>query len=633
MKNLTFSIVTIFCGVYLLCFPIDLRAQSLPDSCKLNIGTNLGGLADYGTEIPFVNMMKTCRTWYSKDANNPSSPFDTQAADSMTYRSDGYPTHIPQVVQGRTLTQKNSTIWAITDCWKAGNYVVLFDGTGSLSFWGGMTNLSQVNANKYAFTFAVPVGSILEMTIDSSSIADPIRNIRVLHVDNELTYVDQPFNPIWLDKLLIFKSVRFMDWGSTNHWGQEAPWLWQDSTLIDWNERAKLDHYTWANNKGIPYEMMIKLLNDYDLNGWICVPHRASNHFIDSMAMLFHNTLEPQIELTVEYSNEIWNWMFGQTNWCNTYGCVNQNIPWPEGIVPYIQNCLDRWTAVYGADLNRIKRAVGLQTGWADVSRRIAYNMTPNSFDVIAPTYYFGLSAEADSTLDVLGVNASTNDIAFWARNSRELGEKMWLNEIKTTIADSLNKPMAFYEGGQHLTPTPFGDVPTYENALLAIQRDTAMYNLNNEWFDYIRTLQTGDEPLELMNFSFIGLRSARYGSWGILETMTQDTTQIYAPKYSSIIKNMAKESCFSVADITEIDNKNIFNIYPNPATSQLLIQKHSTDKSEGEIFDINGRSLKRFHLNGGETSIDVSALTNGVYIIQIETHNKAFYTSKFIKQ
>jgi hypothetical protein len=104
---------------------------------------------------------------------------------------------------------------------------------------------------------------------------------------------------------------------------------------------------------------------------------------------------------------------------------------------------------------------------------------------------------------------------------------------------------MVFYEGGQHLTPTPFGEEPTYAQALLDIQRDTAIYNLYNEWYDFVRTLQTGDAPLQLMNFSFVGGRSAKYGSWGILETMDQDTSLIPAPKYQSTIENMVK-ACIS---------------------------------------------------------------------------------------
>jgi hypothetical protein len=525
---------------------INTTFAQLPDSCKLNIGTNLSGVSDYGTELPFVDMMHSCRVFYSQDANNPDGgPFNTEATDSMTFRPDGYPTHIPQTIPGRPFTQKISTIWAFTAGWTPGQYVVLFDGTGTLSFWGGFTNLTQTSPNRLVFDLDNSSNDMIQMSIDSSDIADPIRNIRVLIPGTENTYSTHPFNPLWLSKALVFKSFRFMDWGSTNNWGQDQPWEWDSPVLYDWNERQQMDHYTWADNKGIPYEMMILLMNEFDVDGWVCVPHRSSNNYIQNMAQLFHAQLEPQRKLTVEYSNEIWNWMFGQTQWCLAYGSASSGLPWPECTVQYIQNCMDIWTSEYTADLDKITRAVGIQTGWLDVAQRVAFNMTPNSFDAIAATYYFGLGESADSALDILGASATTSDIAYWARYTRNIHEKIWMQDIKTTIADSLNKKMVFYEGGQHLTPTPFGEEPTYAQALLEIQRDTAIYNLYNEWYDFVRTLQTGDTPLQLMNFSFVGGRSARYGSWGILETMDQDTSLIPAPKYQSTFENMAKE-CIS---------------------------------------------------------------------------------------
>lgn len=374
-------------------------------------------------------------------------------------------------------------------------------------------------------------------------------------------------------------------------------------------------------------------MNDYDLDGWVCVPHRASNDYIDNMATLFHNTLEPQRELTVEYSNEIWNWMFGQTQWCLKYGCTNTGITWPEGIVPYIQNCLDRWTAVYGTNVNRIKRAVGLQTGWVDVSQRIAYNLIPSSFDAISPTYYFGLHTDADSVLDALGASATVSDVENWVRISWENNEKLWLNEIKTTISDSLNKPMYFYEGGQHLTPTPFGEEPTYAQALLDIQRSPELYNLYNDWFDYIRTLQSGGQPLKLMNFSFISARSARYGSWGILESMTQDTSLINAPKYSATIENMASGECFTLTAISDVKPFDVIKIYPNPVCTQLIIQNKRSEKLIVNIFDINGRKIKNLQIINFPSTIDVSDLINGVYLLNLSSDSKKFFTYRLVKQ
>src|ERR1035437_1188216 len=305
MKKIAFIL-----GISFLLINFNASAQ-LADSCKLAIGTNLGGVTDWSTEIPFKNMMKCARTWYTKDANNPNEwIWNTDAADSISFRSDGYPTFIPQTIPNRTYSQKVATVWGLTDGWEAGNYVVLFDGTGSLSF-NGCSNLTQPSANRYTFDISNPVGNTLEMIIESSNINDPVRNIRIVRSDYESSYQTQPFNPVWLNKLLVFKSVRFMDWGQTNDWGQPDTYTWEDSTLFDWSERSQIDYYTYSTSKGIPYELMIQLMNDYGLDGWVCVPHRANNNYIKNMAQLFHDQLKPELKLTVEYSNEIWNWLFG----------------------------------------------------------------------------------------------------------------------------------------------------------------------------------------------------------------------------------------------------------------------------------------------------------------------------------
>jgi len=67
---------------------------------------------------------------------------------------------------------------------------------------------------------------------------------------------------------------------------------------------------------------------------------------------------------------------------------------------------------------------------------------------------------------------------------------------------------------------------------------------LYNTWFDSLRTLQTGAEPLKIMHFSFVAPRNAQFGSWGMLETMDQDVSVVPAPKYTAILENMAAPEC-----------------------------------------------------------------------------------------
>ena len=82
----------------------------------------------------------------------------------------------------------------------------------------------------------------------------------------------------------------------------------------------------------------------------------------------------------------------GQAVWLSETYCKPSGV-WPECIIPNIQNALDIWTAEYGtAEKSRITRILGIQTGWHDVSNRMAHTMNINSFDAIAPTYYFGIS-------------------------------------------------------------------------------------------------------------------------------------------------------------------------------------------------------------------------------------------------
>jgi hypothetical protein len=377
------------------------------------------------------------------------------------------------------------------------------------------------------------------MIITRSEERDPVRNIRVIMPGHEQTYQQQPFNPRWLERVRPFQAVRFMDWGATNNWGQPDPWTWDDTRLFTWAERATPDHYTWATEKGIPYEMMIHLMNDYDLDGWVTIPHRASPEYIRSMAELFNRTLEPGRVLTVEYSNELWNWMFGQAQWLNTF--TDQSNPWPERIVPSIQRALDIFTDVFGNNSPRLRRVVGVQTAWLDVSQRVVFSMRPGSFDAVAPSWYFGLSEEADAELDRLGNRATPRDIDRLVRQSWDSNEKQWIQDIYYEVAQPLGLPLAFYEGGQHLTPTPFGEEPTYARALVDIQRDPLMLGLYRDWFAFLKSLvpRGQENEFSFMHFSLVGARSAQYGSWGLLETLDQDLNRVPAPKWQAILEQL----------------------------------------------------------------------------------------------
>lgn len=70
--------------------------------------------------------------------------------------------------------------------------------------------------------------------------------------------------------------------------------------------------------------------------------------------------------------------------------------------------------------------------------------------------------------------------------------------------------------------------------------------------------------------------------------------------------------------------NPNLFEIYPNPAESEinLLLQSSTVfnhENSKLEIIDISGQAKKTIKLfNGNELTFDVDNLESGVYFIKL---------------
>jgi len=608
--------------------------STLPDSCKIQIGTNLAGMSDWTTEMPFVDLMHHCRTWGTQNAtwvSGGQNVWDSGVISSVPRDANGYPLQAPFLEPGLGLEtgQRIYTVWASTKAWPAGTYTLLYDGEGELDFWGDADIISQ-QPGTILVNVTPGVDNIIQLRIDSSNPQNHIRNIRFLMPGTENTYLENPYYQPWLDRLAPFKALRFMDWGQTNNWGYPNSWSAydedSDSIRQPWSARSRMTDYTWTQNKGVPYEVMIDLCNRLHKDMWICVPHNASNEYIEQMALLVRDQLDPSLKVYVEYGNELWNWIFGQAQWLNKFGCVQQNKPWPEGIVPYIQNCLDIWTDVFEGQNDRLVRVVGVQGAWQDVSNRIVFNMRPGSVDAFSPAAYFGLSDNSDAELDALGSTATAADVSERVYADRENDAIPWLHAQQTEIGQALGLPMIYYEGGQHITPHPFGDEPSYAQALLDLQRDPVMYDLYDSWFDTLRAIHSGDEPALFMHFSFVADRSARYGSWGMLESVTQNTDEIPAPKYRAILDNMYAGCSEASSGIAETALAPL-SVFPNPVGETLFIR--ADDVSEIRLFSASGLLLFTLPHVG---AIPVGQLPAGMYFITAKTGSGVLKTARFIR-
>ncbi len=512
--------------------------------CAMNIGTNLSSLEDYAVERPMRNLLKNVRSslpTYSTACNC----WDANVTSQMIFNAQGYPTHLPQ-----TTTVGPTYIRMILSS-EGGNmqvdstYVLLYDGNATLSLQGSATQLSAASGR---ITMKPTSKGNIYINVTFSDINDPLRNIRLLRIKDENIDVNvHTFYPEFKNKISPFKVLRFMDWARTN-----------GSPNIAWTDRTKSDFFTYSGSNGVPYEMIIKLANEMNKDVWICVPHQASDDYIIKMATLFRDSLHSNLTLYVEYSNEVWNWIFPQAQYNDLHRPSNLN--YGRAMAEKAGHVFEIWSTVFYDNPCRVKRVLGLQAGFNGLNEQILSQLQQDKWDYASPTFYFGLdhSNTGVPRLDLLGSNATVADVMTNALNS-------W-SSFKTSVKQDYDnvklygKSIVGYEGGQHFVGNSFGVPYAYQQAMWDAQNSTQMYNMYDRVLDTIRNW--GCEMA--CNFSLASTQESVYGSWGVLSDI--DVVQPYgttARKYNALLNNIPTVSCVS-NNATRIWTGRINNLWSN---------------------------------------------------------------------
>lgn len=590
-------------------FSFFVASQSLPDSCRLQIGTNLAGPVDWGSEYPFVNIMKYARRWITHNnawIGGGQNLWDTDVLDQIPLDEDGYPLYLPVEVPGQEAPQVVRTVWAHTEALPEGVYVVLWDGTGDLDVWGDATLLSE-SPGRLEFELQYN-DDLFALEIYESQMGDHVRNIRVLMPGTEDSYQTQPWEPNWLQKLEPFNAIRFMDWGYTN-----------SSEMRHWQQRTLESDYTWTQKSGVPYEKWIELCNLKQADAWVCVPHAADDNYIINMAQLFRDQLDPDLKIYVEYSNEVWNWIFDQAH----YGLdsLDQSLPWPERLSPRIAHVMQRWTEVFAGQEDRLVRVLGVQHGWFDIGARMLEQLQADGqdhlVDAISPAAYMGLdndyiSANWSSTTTGQEVLDHAGAFTF---DPGEYAMQGWYQYSQ--LASQNGKRLLFYEGGQHFTPNPFGTEQPYCNALVECQTLPGMYDLYNQLFDTLRTLS--HEEMLFMNFSFISPTNCKYGSWGVLQDQFDEQLPYdNAPKYRAVTEAAALyQSCSVATAVAGMPATAALKVFPNPTNDWLNVEwpGRTPDQLSLSLFDLTGKERTVLR---SQNRLSLAELPAGIYFLRI---------------
>lgn len=487
-----------------------------PSMCSMDIGVNLSGLADWARERPFRNLFLHVRPAPIPFHDNCNC-WDNGTLSEFTFDSARYPIEIPQTTSAANATYLRYVISSNNANLQQGKtYVLLYDGVGDISIQGDAVEVSNT-PNRIEFN-VTGTGNIW-FHLNSSQLGNHVRNIRMLRLADEFAtdLQTQPFYSVFLEKITPLYSLRFMDWGHTNA-----------SPNIAWQNRPKVSRNTYAGDAGVPYEKMIQLANIAQKHVWICVPHAADDNYITKMAELFRDNLNPSLTIYLEYSNEVWNWMFEQAHY--NENTRPSNLTYGEAYAEKAKHIFQIWHQVFGIQKNRVQRVLGLQGGYNGLNEQILSQIPQSEWDLAAPTFYYGLD-HGNTGNPVLNASSTPLDVLQNSANNFANFAQYVHQDYRN--AHLFGKKVVNYEGGQHFTNFT---QPPYLQAMYDAQVLPEMYTLYDNVLDSIRIW--GSKMA--MAFTLAAEKESIYGSWGHLEDIDQDTATQYAPKYQALMDNMA---------------------------------------------------------------------------------------------
>lgn len=578
------------------------------DKSSMRIGTNVTSLADWSVERPFRNLMKNVRNDLIPYLPSNSSiwstdyPVNNHTINQMSFDQDGYPIYLPQTTNVGNTSLRYVISSNSANLVPGNRYVLLYDGTGTFELPG--INIASSSPGRIVFD-ASSWGTV-SFNLSYSKQGDNVRNIRVLPIADEFVDLNaNTFTPQFLEKIAPFASLRFMEWGNVN-----------GNPIVSWNERNTVNRWTYYGFGGVPFEMIIKLANQTKKDIWICVPHLADDNYVTQMATMFRDQLDPSLKIYVEYSNELWNWTFSQSHW----NIENKptTLSYGRAAAEKAKRVFKIWSAVFGGQTERIKRLLGVQGGFTELSEEIMSELQYDDFDLVSTSFYYSLDhADAGSIANpVLTASSSAVDILTNSRNkwNRELPMMKRLYNC----AKLYGKSVIGYEGGQHFVGVTGGVTYPYTEKMYDSQTIPEMYQLYSDVLTDIRNLGC----VMAMNYSLAGPQRSQYGSWGALSDVNLAPPYMStAPKYQALLDNISPKSNVVDAISSKVLNSSLVDVYPNPTKSEVIAKlKNPEDFIKMEIFDSSGRFL----VQSNKSIVSLKDCQGGLYFVKVQTSKGA---------
>jgi len=535
-------------GVFLfllLCFSTPSIAT--PHSNLLSpLGINTNEAMDQDASVPFVDLFRMAMPFQE------ARPWLTKG--NITYDKNGWPSNL-NGGQAGTRFINNFPQQSIP----VGAYTVLYKGNGKIKYGGNARLIRHYPGKDIIVIRGNKQGKITAtLTIIESNKNNYIRDIQVImpggicksnpfrHVrqprkcgknDPFLAYVahakDIVFNPDYLSFMKDFRVIRLMNMSGITR-----------NNLSRWERRPKIEQATWGGKegkRGVPLEIMVKLVNIVGADPWFNLPHRANDEFIREYASYVSQHLNPKLKAYIEYTNEAWNGIFSQKHQIEQLGArlgLDQNKA-NAGYKFYSKRSVEIfkiWEQEFNGHDRLVRVMGGMATNVSLTHMLLGYEDAFKHVDALAIAPYFHATQTAQKAIDSVD---SVFELLRSPRNRYSIPNTLKIVRQQAAAVARYGIDLVAYEGGQHLVAYQTHGMKEGPNQfLIQANKDNRMSKL---YYEFLEGWKKSGGKLFV---AFSAPRSYNWiGSWGIKEYITQDAS--VAPKYRGLMYFQKKNRCW----------------------------------------------------------------------------------------
>lgn len=311
------------------------------------LGTNLAAFSHGSTQWPLVNVFKMAAPWTSPNGQ----PVEVDAHGNVKSLKEG---------------QYAVTAIYTNGHYPKGTYTLTWKGTGEFEA-NGPDKLTADGIGKALLEVSSTDQIVLRLkSIDSK---DPVRDVRLVMPGYEETAESEPFHPVFLQRMSLYRVLRFAEWQAIRTTNQK-----------EWADRTQLDDSSYTLGKGAPYELMIDLANTKAAMPWFCVPRQASDDYVRQMATLIKERLKPELKVAIEFADGAF-----QLN-----GELPQDDAKLQAYAERSQQVFAIFENVFGGKA-RLVRILGTSTDAKAVNTVLGWKRTASQADALAVQPWFGV--------------------------------------------------------------------------------------------------------------------------------------------------------------------------------------------------------------------------------------------------